>query len=97
MLYERQHERARTKAMDFLLRLHDDTPDLSRVNFLVMTWGEMTRDYLGKTIEGVRRLGQLGHAGDKQADLYRSAMTSTDGSRNPTWKYPATFDMEGKG
>ena len=97
MLYGRQHERARSKALDFLLRLHDDTPDLFCVNFLVMTWEEMTRDYVDKTIEGVRRLGQLGHAGDKQADLYRAAMTMMDGAKTPTWRYPATFDMEGKG
>ena len=42
-------------------------------------------------------MGKLGHPGDNQADLYRAAMTTKDGARNPTWKYPATFDMEGKG
>ena len=97
MLFGRQHERARAKALDFLTRLHDDTPDLFCVNFLVMTWEEMTRDYVDKTVECVRRLGQLGHAGDKQADLYRAATTPSEGSRTPMWKYPATFDMEGKG
>ena len=97
MLYGEQHEKVRGEALDFLLRLHEDAPDLFCVNFLVMTWGEMTRDYVGKKIEGVRRLGQLGHAGGKQADLYRAAMTTVDNSGSPMWKYPATFDMEGKG
>ena len=95
--YGLQREKERDMALEFLLRLHDDTTDLFCVNFLVMTWGEMTRGCSDKTIEGARRLGQLGRAGDKQADLYRASMKTIDGSRTPTWKYPATLDMEEKG
>lgn len=93
ILYGKQHEKVRLEALDFLSMIRDDTPDSFCVNLLVMSWEEMTRDYVDKTIEGVRRLGRLGHAGDKQADLYRAAMAVVGGPNTPILRYPDTSDM----
>ena len=56
----------------------------------------MTEGYLGKVIEGVRRLWEIAAVAYKKEDLRRAALTSKKDApgADPLWRYPMGFMME---
>ena len=92
LFFGEQYRDERELALQNLLELNDDAPELFSLDFLVVTWETFMYDYVDKTFEGMRRLGQFCRPSDDIVEIRRLAL-----ARHPSggiiWKHPLSFNM----
>ena len=90
--YGGRHREERIEALRFLLRIHEDTPDLPTVEFISVVWEQANCDFFTKCQEGATRLGQTVGQHASKIELRRVGF-----QLGPAGKarriYPRTFDM----
>ena len=74
LFFGEQYRDERETCLANLLALHDDTPELFSVEFLIATWEAFIYDYIDRTFEGMRRLSQFCRSSDDISEIRRLAL-----------------------
>ena len=92
LLFGEEYREERENCLYALLDLHDEVPELFTLNFLLTTWEAFSYDYVSKTFDGMRKLGQFCRPSDDIVEIRRLAL-----NRHPDggiiWRTPLSFDM----
>ena len=92
LLFGEQYRAGRELCLSNLLELREDAPELFSLEFLIVTWEAFIYDYLGRSFEGMRRLGQFRRSSDDITEIRRLAL-----ARRPEggviWKPPLSLNM----
>ena len=87
-----QYRGERDVCLRNLLELSEDVPELSTRDFVAITWGSFAYDYIDRSFDGMRRIGQFFWPSGDIAEIRRLAS-----ARHPPggiiWTPPLSFDM----
>ena len=92
LLFGEQYRKGRSDRLGNMLELHQATPELFAIAFLIASWGAFTYDFFDRMFDGVRRLGQFCRPDGDIAEIRRLAL-----NRHPDggliWQNPLSFNM----
>ena len=92
LIYGGRHREERIQALRFLIEIHEDTPELSNVDFISSVWEQMNYDFFTKRQEGAKRLRQAVGKQANQTELRRIGCQLGQNGKS-RWFYPRTFEM----